>query len=82
VPRYEVTTWYALWGIRGTPKPVIDRLYAEAAKFLQEPDVKEIWASQGAAAGGQPPDQFAAFIRQEIAKWAKVVKASGAKIDS
>ena len=82
VANFQVVTWYAMWGIAGTPKPIIDRLYAEQVKFLQQPDVKEIWASQGAESGGQPPEQFAAFIRSEIAKWGKVVKDSGAKIDN
>jgi tripartite-type tricarboxylate transporter receptor subunit TctC len=82
VPGFQVITWYAMWGIAGTPRPIIDRLYAEQAKFLQQQDVKEIWASQGAEAGGQPPEQFAAFIKTEIAKWGKVVKDSGAKIDN
>jgi tripartite-type tricarboxylate transporter receptor subunit TctC len=82
IPGYEVITWYAMWGISGTPKPVIDRLYGETAKFLKQPEVKEIWDSQGADPGGQPPEQFASFIKTEIAKWGKVVKESGAKIDN
>ena len=82
VPGYEVTTWYAMWALAGTPKGVVDRLYAEIAKALQQPDIKDIWASQVATAGGQPPAQFSKFVHQEIAKWAKVVKDSGAKIDN
>ncbi|HSD44705.1 MAG TPA: tripartite tricarboxylate transporter substrate binding protein [Burkholderiales bacterium] len=75
------TTWYALWGIKGTPQPVIDRMYAETVKVLQMPDIKAIWASQGADAGGQPPAEFAAFVKSEIAKWGKVVKDGGIKVD-
>jgi len=78
---YQVTTWYALWGIRGTPKEAIDRLYQETAKALALPDMREIWASQGADAGGQRPEEFAALVKSEIAKWAKVVKDAGVKID-
>jgi len=81
VPGYDVTTWYALWAIKGTPQTAIDRMYAETVKILAMPDIKEIWASQGADAGGQPPAEFAAFLHSEIAKWAKVVKDAGAKID-
>jgi tripartite-type tricarboxylate transporter receptor subunit TctC len=82
VPGYEVTTWYALWALRGTLPGVVERLYPEVVKILQMPDIKEIWASQVATAGGQPPAEFAAFVKAEIAKWAKVVKDSGAKIDN
>jgi len=82
VPGFELITWYAMWGIAGTPKPIIDRLYDEQVKFLQQPDIKDIWASQAAQAGGQPPEQFAAFIHSEIQKWGKVVKESGLKIDN
>ena len=78
---YQVTTWYALWGIRGTPKEAIDRLYQETAKALALPDMREIWASQGADAGGQRPEEFAALVKSEIAKWGKVVKDAGVKID-
>jgi tripartite-type tricarboxylate transporter receptor subunit TctC len=82
VPGFELITWYAMWAVAGTPKPIIDRLHAEQVKFLQQPDIKELWASQSADAGGQPPEQFAQFIRSEIEKWGKVVKQSGLKIDN
>jgi tripartite-type tricarboxylate transporter receptor subunit TctC len=75
------TTWYALWAIKGTPQPVIDKMYLETSKVLQMPDIKDIWASQGAVAGGQPPAEFAAFVKSEIAKWGKVVKTGGIKVD-
>jgi tripartite-type tricarboxylate transporter receptor subunit TctC len=74
-------TWYALFAIKGTPQPIIDRMYAETVKVLQMPDIKTIWASQGADAGGQPPAEFAKFVRSEIEKWAKVTKAAGIKVD-
>ena len=81
VPNFEVTTWYALWAIKGTPREVIDRMYQETAKALALPDMREIWASQGADAGGQKPEEFAQFVKSEIAKWAKVVKDAGAQVD-
>ena len=74
-------TWYALFGIRGTPQPIIDRMYAETVKVLQMPDIKDIWAAQGADPGGMPPAEFAAFVRTELDKWAKVVKTAGIKVD-
>ena len=79
---YEVTTWYALWAVKGTPKEIIDRMHAETAKALGMPDIKEYWAAQGADPGGQSPADFGKFLRAEIAKWSKVVKDSGAKIDN
>jgi tripartite-type tricarboxylate transporter receptor subunit TctC len=80
-PNYQVTTWYALWAIKGTPKDIVDRVYAETAKSLQEPDMKDIWASQGATAGGQPPAEFAKFVNSEIQKWGKVVREAKIQID-
>jgi tripartite-type tricarboxylate transporter receptor subunit TctC len=82
LPGYEVTTWYALWAVKGTPKEALDRMYLETVKALQSPEMKSIWESQGATAGGEPPEKFAALINTEISKWAKVVKDAGAKIDN
>jgi tripartite-type tricarboxylate transporter receptor subunit TctC len=81
VPGYEVTTWYALWAIKGTPQAAIDRMYSETLKVLAQADVKAIWAAQGADAGGQKPEEFARLVHSEIAKWAKVVKDAGAQVD-
>jgi len=78
---YEVTTWYALWAIKGTPKEAIDRMYAETVKAMQQPDMKQIWDAQGATIGGQTPAEFAKFVHSEIEKWGKVVRDAGIKID-
>ena len=78
---YEVTTWYALWAIKGTPKEAIDRMYTETVKAMQQPDMKQIWDAQGATVGGQPPAEFAKFVHSEIEKWGRVVKDAGIKID-
>jgi tripartite-type tricarboxylate transporter receptor subunit TctC len=81
VPGYEVTTWYALWAPAGTPKEIVTRLQTEVAKAMSTPEIKDVWATQGADPGGNTPEQFQAFIKSEIAKWGKVVKDSGATID-
>jgi tripartite-type tricarboxylate transporter receptor subunit TctC len=82
LPNYIVTTWYALWAPHGTPKDALDRMYQETVKALQSPELKNVWEGQGATPGGEPPAEFAKLIHVEIAKWAKVVKDSGAKIDN
>ncbi len=81
VPGYEVTTWYGLWAPAGTPPDIVNKLQAEVTKALLKQDIKEIWAAQGASPGGNTPEQFTVFIRNEVVKWAKVVKDSGARID-
>jgi tripartite-type tricarboxylate transporter receptor subunit TctC len=79
---FELTTWYALWGIKGTPQPILDRMHAETVKALNDPEMKKIWEAQGAVAGAQSPKEFAAFISSEIAKWGKVVKDANIKLDN
>jgi tripartite-type tricarboxylate transporter receptor subunit TctC len=78
----EVQTWYALWAIKGTPQPIIDKMTAETLKALNDPEMKKIWAQQGADIGGQSSQEFGTFVSAEIAKWGKVVKDSNLKIDN
>jgi tripartite-type tricarboxylate transporter receptor subunit TctC len=82
VPGYEVRTWYALWALKGTPRDVQDRMYKEVVIAMNQPDLKKIWAEQGADVGGMPPAEFGKLIRSEITKWARVVKESGAQVDN
>jgi tripartite-type tricarboxylate transporter receptor subunit TctC len=82
MPGYLVTTWYALWAVKGTPKEALDRMYQETVKAMRSPELKGVWEAQGATAGGESPAEFEQLIHSEIAKWAKVVKDAGAKIDN
>ncbi len=81
VPGYEVTTWYGLWAPAGTPADIVRKLQTEVTKAMLKQDLKDIWAAQGASPGGNTPEQFTVFIRNEVVKWAKVAKDSGARID-
>jgi tripartite-type tricarboxylate transporter receptor subunit TctC len=81
VPNYVVTTWYALWAPAGTPPEIIARMQQEVAKAMQAPALRKVWEDQGAQLGGNSSAEFASFVKAEIAKWAEVVKASGARID-
>jgi tripartite-type tricarboxylate transporter receptor subunit TctC len=82
LPDFEVTTWYAMWAVKGTPKPIIDRMYQEVAKALAQPDIQKIWEEQGAVAGGQSPAEFGRFVHSEVQRWGKVVKDAGIRIDN
>lgn len=81
VPGYESGIWLGLMAPAGTPRPVLERLNAEVNKVINHPEVKEAWAKQGAFPMGMRVDQFDRFLRDEIVKWAKAVKASGARAD-
>jgi tripartite-type tricarboxylate transporter receptor subunit TctC len=81
VPGYESGIWLGMMAPAGTPRPVLQRLNAEVNKIVNAPDVKETWAKQGAFPMGMSIEQFDKFLREEIVKWAKAVKASGAKAD-
>ena len=78
---YESTSWNAIYAPAGTPKEIVDKLNREANAVLQSPETRKYFTDQGAEAGGGTPAELAAFNRAEIAKWAKVVKDSGAKVD-
>ena len=81
VPGMVVSTWYALWAIKGTPKDIVDRMHQETVKAMNLADMTEIWASQVAETGGNSPDQFKTFINSEINRWNKVVKDAGVTLN-
>jgi tripartite-type tricarboxylate transporter receptor subunit TctC len=81
VPGYEANQWYGVLAPAATPREIVARLNAEIVKILRRPDVKERLAADGAEPIGNTPEEFGAFIKAEIARWAPVVKASGAKPD-
>jgi len=74
---YEVYGWYGLAAPAKTPRPIIERLYKEVAKIARDPKMKARLAGQGLELVGNTPEEFDAFIRAEIAKWSKVLKAAG-----
>jgi tripartite-type tricarboxylate transporter receptor subunit TctC len=81
VPGYEATQWYGVLAPAGTPRPVINKLNSEIVKAIHGADVREKLAADAAEPVGNTPEEFGAFIKKEIARWAPVVKASGAKPD-
>ena len=81
LPDFEASSWFGLLAPAGTPADVVQRLHQESVKALNLPDVRQRLQSQGAIPGGNSPDQFAKMIEAEMAKWAAVVKASGARVD-
>jgi len=81
LPGYSASGWYGLLAPAATPKPVIARLNAEAVKALRAPDVVAKLSGQGAEPVGNSPEEFTAFIRSEIAKWANLVKAANMRTD-
>ena len=81
VPGYEATIWLGLMAPHGTPRPILEKVNAEVTKIVNSPEVKDTWAKQGAQPMTMPVDEFDKFLRADIVKWAKVVKASGAKAD-
>ncbi|MGO4306302.1 Bug family tripartite tricarboxylate transporter substrate binding protein [Cupriavidus sp. RAF12] len=81
LPQFEASSWFGLLAPAGTPHDIINRIQQEVAKSLATPAMRERLVAQGADPVGNTPEQFAAFIRSEHTKWAKVVKDSGAKVD-
>jgi tripartite-type tricarboxylate transporter receptor subunit TctC len=78
LPGYEITQWWALLGPPGLPPAIVTRLNSELNAILQQSDVKERFASEGAVTAPNTPEWLASFMKSEVAKWAKVVRASGA----
>ena len=81
VPGYEATIWLGVMAPKGTPRAIVDKLNAEISKITSNADVRRTWAAQGTAAMTMGVDEFARYTQDDIAKWARIVKVSGAKAD-
>ena len=81
LPGFEANNWYGLLAPANTPRAIVMRLNTEVAKVLMMPDVKNFLFNQGLDPAPGTPEQFGAYIKAEMAKWAKVVKDSGARAD-
>ena len=81
LPGFEVVGWYGLLAPSGTSREIVSRLHAESVKLLKLPDVKERLDASGFEPIGTTPDQFGAYMRSEVEKWAKVVKVAGIRAD-
>jgi tripartite-type tricarboxylate transporter receptor subunit TctC len=81
LPGFDINTWFGIFVPAGTPREVVERLHAEFARALAAPDVRERMIALGAEPAGNKPEEFAAYIRAEADKYARVIRASGAKAD-
>ena len=81
IPGYEATIWLGVMAPVGTPQAIVDRLNAEIGKILARSDIAAAWRAQGANPMIMRPDEFGSYMRSEIERWAKVIKANGIKSD-
>ena len=81
VPGYEAVIWLGIMAPAATPKAIVEKLNEEIRKAVDSPDLRKAWAEQGAVPMKMTPDEFGKFLREDIEKWARIVKISGAKPD-
>jgi len=81
LPGFDTLQWWGLVAPRATPADVIDKIAAAAGRLVASPEMKERMLALGAETAASSPERFAAFIRDEIDKWGKLVRASGARVD-
>ncbi len=81
VAGYDAVIWLGLMAPAATPRPVVERLNAEVRRIVASPELKAAWDKQGAVAMSMTTEEFARFMREDIEKWARIVKLSGAKAD-
>ena len=80
-PEFDLTSWWGMLAPAGVPRDIINRLHTETVRILNQPGVKERLDALGADAVSNTPEEFAAYIKSETAKWARIVRESGARID-
>ncbi len=81
VPGYDLSVWFGVLAPAGTPRDILQRLNTEIVKILQSPEVKDRFLKQGVEVQTSTPEQFDAFVRSEVARWAKVIKDAGIRAD-
>ena len=81
VPGYDAVIWLGIMAPAGTPRAIVDRLNTEITRATNSPELKEAWARQGAVSMSMSPEEFGRYMREDIEKWARIVKISGAKPD-
>jgi tripartite-type tricarboxylate transporter receptor subunit TctC len=81
LPGYEAVAWYGVFAPAGTPREIVQQLNADIVKIVNSPEVRELFLKQGAESYATSPEEFAKVVQRDVAKWAKVVRESGAKAD-
>ena len=81
LPNFVVESWYGLMAPAGTPEPVLRKIHDATIQVLNTPEIKAAFAKQGADVETSTPEEFAKMIATEKARWAEVIRKSGAKID-
>ncbi len=81
LPGFEASSWQGVLAPARTPKAIVERLHREIVKALHSPEVERRLQAEGSEIGGIPPEAFAAYIRKEIAKWTRVVKEAGIRVE-
>jgi tripartite-type tricarboxylate transporter receptor subunit TctC len=81
VTGFDTSTWYGMLAPAATPRAIVDKLNGEIVRILQLPDVRERLSAEAFELPADTPDQFAAIIKAEMSRWAKLVKETGARIE-
>lgn len=81
IPGFDVSSWFGVFLPGGTPKPIVAKMNAEIRKILEVPEVRQRLIGQGADPASNTPEEFAAYVKAEMARWGKVVRDTGAKAD-
>jgi len=81
LPGFELSTWFAFFAPAGTPRAIVDKISGDMRRVLAQPDMQQRMAAIGVDIKASSPDELAAFQRAELAKWGKIIKDSGAKVD-
>ena len=81
LPGFNISTWYGMWAPASTPLAIVDKLSLEISQITRLPEVREKFLALGAEPVGSTAEEFAAFNKSELTKWARIVKQSGARVD-